>query len=309
VTSQPTTPLYDTPAGAAGPPVRLATVDELARGTVFNFGNSTRRTVPFETSSSFEGRSSGQWMLPLDGGFLAVWERNALWIPDDGTEVAIGTADQLLASGDRSEAFIVTYPTPNSFAARRFDPRTGRASNSVPIQTYPAAAIDGQLVRGVPGSFSGRGGLELFDLGTKRTRRVDVDSSSPQVATTLGREIVWYDDACFREQQDCRLWATNIDSGHTRAIDVGSTTGEARGAGSTLYVRSGGQTMLHVDMKTLTITDVPASDDAQQFFVTDDGGVVFDTSTGIHLWEPGWDEPQPLAGGNFSENGLAIAVR
>jgi hypothetical protein len=308
--SQAASALFSAPAVATGNRIRLAAVDNSARAVIINFADSTRRTVSFDGSvSSFRSDTSGQWVLPLDGGFLAIWGGNALWIPDDGPEVRLGPADQLLASGDRSEAFLVTNPTTGSVAARLFVARTGTVSDATAIQTFPAAGIDGQLVRGVPGSFAGNGGFELFDLTTRKSRIVDVDSPSPQVATTLGHEVLWYDDTCFRERANCELWATNIDSGRTRAIDVGSTTGEARGVGSSLYVRAGGQRMLRVDMNTLTVSDVPQSDDAQQFFVTDDGGLVFDSSTGIQLWQPGWRAPDVLTGGNFSENGLAIAVR
>jgi hypothetical protein len=247
-------------------------------------------------------------VLALEGGFLVGDGRNAWWVPPAGDAVALGPADYLVPSGDRTEAWIVSTVD----EARRVTHVDGRdGALRLPRQVFatPNAAVrGGQLVQAVPPTFTNIGRLELWDPESNEARTLPIAADYPAVTGAAGDYILWFDQMC---RDRCIGWVTNAVTGESRELpsDIESYSPTAASpSGERVYLRDGSASRLVLlDLATLSVSPVPGSAGVQQWAASLQDVVVFDNgSGGVFMWQPGWEDAQRLSTAGLGDGAFAL---
>jgi hypothetical protein len=308
-----TTPL----ATAGAPPDRVtgATL-AIASGTGEDFTTvdiDSGRQRHFRLSMNMD-TSRGDFqprLVALDGGFAWMLGGEAYFAPPDATPVRLGEANYVMAGGVPEEGWTVKR-TDAGWDLTRFDGRTGALGETYHTAASPEGAVRDGLVVARPASFTRGSDIEIWNPVTGRSRSITIPARAPMITAAGGTRVVWFDQACSGAQPSCGTRVTDTETGETHVLPENAYPFSASATtptGRQLYVQvesdQGASHLASIDLATMQPTDVPGSENVENWAASSGGVVVFARGGDLYVWAAGWPEPRFLSGGGF---GMAAGV-
>jgi hypothetical protein len=282
--------------------------------TLVDVDTGTQRVVELDYAAPTGNNDFDPRLVALERGFAWVRDGEGWFAPVDGTPVSLGPATYVMTGGSPSSGWIV-HRAPDGYEITAFDGTTGTRSETVRSSAGPEGAVRDGVVIGRPASFTHGAEIEIWDPTTGDLRTVPINARAPVITAAGGTRVIWYDQACLGSSRFCDSNVTDTRSGRTDVLPGGAYTFSASAttpAGEVLYLQvqneAGPTRLIAVELESMTVQDVPGSEQVEMWAASSRGVVVFQRDNAIHLWSPGRPTAEVLSPGGFGIVG-GVALR
>ena len=310
----PTTPLVDGAGSDLGTGATLALASGVGDDFVtVDLDSGRQRTYAVEVGGFTDTGDFQPRLVALDGGFAWLHNGEAFFAPPDGDAVSLGAATFVMAGGTADDGWTVRR-TADGYELKHFDGRTGALGATYMTPAAPEGAVRDGLVVSRPATFTHGSEIEIWNPSTGRARTVGVIARYPVITAAGGERVIWYDQACSDAAQSCGALVTNVSTGKTDVLPGNAYPFSASATtptGDQLFVQVQDQAatrLASIDFATLQLTEIPESDNFENWAASSKGVIVFSRQGELRVWMPGWPESKVFSTGGFGPVG-GLAVR